>query len=256
LGATAVIGLVDDISFLENAFRGADAVYTMVPPRYDTADIIEYYHGIGNNLAEAIVKAGIPKVVNLSSWGANHPSGCGPVTGLYFVEQALNKLQGVDILHLRPGYFYTNLLHFMSLIKNAGIIGSNYSADTKLILVDPRDIAVVAAEELISLSFKGKGFRYIGSDEGTLKEITSALGNAIGKPGLRYVQFGDEEAVNNMMQSRLNENMSRSLVELGAATRNGKMIEDYLKHAPAELGKTKLGHFANEFSDIYSKLGN
>jgi uncharacterized protein YbjT (DUF2867 family) len=32
LGATATIGLLEDVSFLMTAFTGADAVYTMVPP--------------------------------------------------------------------------------------------------------------------------------------------------------------------------------------------------------------------------------
>ena len=39
LGAKAAIGSVQDVDFLKKAFAGADAVYTMSPPNYDTNDI-------------------------------------------------------------------------------------------------------------------------------------------------------------------------------------------------------------------------
>ncbi len=39
LGATAAIGSIEDVGFLEQAFRGADAVFTMIPPNYSTDDI-------------------------------------------------------------------------------------------------------------------------------------------------------------------------------------------------------------------------
>ena len=38
LGATAAVGSVEDVDFLTNTFAGADAVYTMVPPKWDAAD--------------------------------------------------------------------------------------------------------------------------------------------------------------------------------------------------------------------------
>jgi uncharacterized protein YbjT (DUF2867 family) len=34
LGAKAAIGSVSDLAYLTNAFKGADAIYTMVPPNW------------------------------------------------------------------------------------------------------------------------------------------------------------------------------------------------------------------------------
>ena len=115
-------------------------------------------------------------MVNLSSIEAHMPQGCGPVSGLYFVEKALDELNGVNVKHLRPGFFYTNLLANVGMVKHMGIIGGNYGENTVLTLVYPGDIAEVAAHELLALSFSGKSYRYIMSDEKTTNEVAAILG--------------------------------------------------------------------------------
>ena len=110
LGARALVGTIEDREFLSKSFAGADVVYTMVPPKWDPKDWKEYIGSIGANYASAIKSAGVKKVVNLSSVGADLDSGCGPVSGLHRVENELNALPGVDVKHLRPGYFYNSLL--------------------------------------------------------------------------------------------------------------------------------------------------
>jgi hypothetical protein len=57
-----------------------------------------------------------------------------------------------------------NLMGNIPMVKSAGIMGANFGAD-KVPLVHTYDIAAVAAEELLTLSFKGFTIRYIGSDE-------------------------------------------------------------------------------------------
>jgi len=98
----------------------------------------------------------------------------------------------------------------------------------------------------------GNSFRYIGSDQATLTQITNALGDVIGKPALPYVQFSDENALKGYLQMGLNEGMAASLVQLGRATREGKMIAGYLANPPAFQGAVKLPQFAKEFAHIYS----
>src|ERR1700761_7520937 len=93
LGATAAIGSVADVSFLATAFKGADAVYTMVPPNFAATNYRQYVGGTGKNYAEAIRIAGIKQVVNLSSIGADIDGGTGQISGNYDAEIALNELE-------------------------------------------------------------------------------------------------------------------------------------------------------------------
>src|ERR1044071_5463285 len=83
LGAKAAVGSVDDVDFLTKTFRGADAVYTMVPTKYDAKDVKQWHEEMGKIYAQAINAAGIKYVVNLSSVGAHMAEGAGPVNGLY-----------------------------------------------------------------------------------------------------------------------------------------------------------------------------
>lgn len=253
-GAKAAIGSVDDVLFLKNVFAGADAVYTMVPPKYDAGDMKAYIGSVGKNYAEALKANKIKYVVNLSSVGAHLPDGVGPVSGLYRVEQALNELKDTNIKHLRPVYFYANFLGNVGMIKNMNIIGGNFGgADFKMLLTDPGDIAEVAFEELSNLNFTGHSVRYIASDERSTDDIAKILGTAIGKPQLPWVTFSDEQAYGGMMQMALPDNLAKNYTEMGHALHSGAMFEDYWKHRPSTLGKTKLEDFAKTFAFVYNQ---
>ncbi len=251
LGAKAAIGSVEDVAFLTQTFKGADAVYVMVPPTFAAADWKGYIGQIGENYAKAIQAAGVKKVVHLSSIGAHMAEGCGPVSGIYRSESALNKLEGVDVKHLRPGNFYTNFYANIGMIKGAGIIGGNYGDGTKILLVHPADIATAAAEELTGLTFTGKGIRYVISDDRSTTDIAKVLGAAIGKPELPWIDFKDEDSLAGMIGAGLPDEVAKNYVEMGQAIRTGKMFEDYRKY-PVTLSKTKLEDFAKEFAVAYN----
>jgi len=253
LGAKAAIGSVSDLAFLTETFRDADVVYTMVPPTFAAADWKKHIAGIGKIYAQAIAAAGVKNVVNLSSIGAHMPDGCGPVSGLYHVEQALNALEGVNVKHLRPGFFYYNFLANIGMIKQMGIIGGNYGDGTKLVIADTTDIGEVAADELVNLSFTGKSVRYIVSDEKTTDEIATILGKAIGKPDLKWVNFSDEDTIGGMLQNGVPEGVAENYAEMGAAMRSGEMAAEYMVSRAATFGKTNLEAFAPVFAGAYSQ---
>ncbi len=247
LGAIAAIGSIEDVHFLTQAFAGADAVYTMVPPIFTPSDWKSYIAGIGKNYAMAIQQSGVKNVVNLSSMGAHLAEGAGPVSGLHRVEETLNQLDGVNILHLRPGYFYTNFYTSADMIKNMGILGGNNGGDTVLVMADPADIAKAAAIAIQELSFKGKSIHYVVSDARTANEVAEVIGRAVNKPNLPWVEFTDEQLKDGMMKSGLPEEIAANYVEMGSAVRNGKLFEDF-KGVP---NGTKLEDFAKVFAETY-----
>ena len=254
-GAKAATGSVDDVFFLTKAFAGADAVYTMVPPRYDiTANWKETIGQAGKNYADAIKANNIKYVINLSSVGAHLPDGCGPVSGLYIVEQALNSLTDVNVKHLRPMFFYANLLATAGMAKNMNIIGNNFGGPGfKFAISDTNDIAEAAFEELSELNFTGHAVRYIASDEVSTDEIAKEIGAAIGKPELPWVTFTNEQAYGGMVQAGLTEEIAKNYVEMGNAISNGTMYADYWTNHPLNFGKTKLKDFAKVFAAVYNQ---
>jgi uncharacterized protein YbjT (DUF2867 family) len=248
LGATPLIGSVEDINFLQQAFADADAVYLMIPPKWTVTDWLAYQKVVADNFTEAIQANNITKVLVLSSVGAHMINGAGPVDGLAYLEKLLNKLEDVQTVFLRPSYFYYNLFSMIPLIKNMGIMGSNIPADHKIALTHTNDIADVATDVLLNNKFNGKQIIYIASDERTFKEISTLLGNSIGKPDLAWVEFTDEQSLSGMLQSGLSQTIANGYTEMGKAIRSKAMEADYWINRPEQLGKMKLEDFAKEFT--------
>jgi uncharacterized protein YbjT (DUF2867 family) len=140
----------------------------MVPPNYFAEpDIRDYYRKIGNNYVQAIKQSSVKRVINLSSYGAHLNKGTGNILGAHYVENSLNELLDVDITHIRPTYFYYNLLNLIPAIKSTGTIYANYGGDKKFEMVSPLDIASAIADEIESTSVHRK-VRYVSSDELTV----------------------------------------------------------------------------------------
>lgn len=132
------------------------------------------------------------------------------------------------------------------MIKNAGIMGSNLPANTKIPLVHPHDIAIAAAAELQKTS-EGKNIRYIVSDFRSAEDVAKNIGKAIGKPELPWVEFSDEEDLNGMTQAGVPAEIARLYTDMGAGLKNGKIGADFEKRGAVTDGKIKLEDFVVEF---------
>jgi uncharacterized protein YbjT (DUF2867 family) len=252
LGAIPAVGSVEDSSFLNRAFAGAQAAYLMIPPNMNvTGSWLEFQKRIALNYVEAVKKNGVKNIVLLSSVGAHVGKGVGPVDGISAAEWYLSQLK-INLKIVRPSYFFNNLMGMIPMIKHMNIMGSNFGgSNEKLVLVHTSDIADVVADELLGLKFKGNSIRYIASDERHPKEIAEVIGNAVGKPGLPWIEFKNEDAYNGMLQGGLNKEIATGYVAMGTALREGKMQADYWKNRPT-LGKVKLESFVKEFTAAYN----
>lgn len=281
IGATAAIGSIEDVDFLTKTFTGADAVYTMLPPfkfeAYPDLDAREEARRLCSNYAAAIEQSGIKKVVHLSSIGAHTNKGNGLLAFHFVAEQVLNQLPpDVAITFMRPVGFYYNLYQFMDIIKGdgflkgtigkfltvryygilgllqgkKGLIVSNYGADDKMPWVSPIDIAGAIAEELAA-PLNGRKVCYVASEELTCDQIAATLGEAVGKPYLKWVTISDKQMQGALLKFNMPLSLANDITEMNASMRNGGMLfEDYNKNKPA-LGKIKMKDFAKEFAVVY-----
>jgi len=250
LGAVALVGSVQDAGFVNAAFKNADAVYTMIPPIWQTSNWRLSQNEIAKHYADAIAANGVKYVVNLSSIGAHVGNGVGPVDGLYDFEKILNPISGLHVKHLRPSFFFYNFLAQIPLIKQAGFMGANYGGDEKIFLVHTNDIAAAALDELLKLQFSGASVRYIFGDERSGKDIATVLGKAIGKE-LNWVEFTDEQQKQGLLQAGLPETHAEGYTQMGKALREGTMQADARKNKPT-LSPTKLEDFAAEFKIAFT----
>jgi len=250
-GAEAKIGDLMDGDFVARAFSGATAVFTMIPPNYAAPDFRAYQNEISETLANGIAKSRVKYVVNLSSQGADLHEGSGPILGLREQELRFNRLEGVNVLHLRPTYFMENLMMNIPIINRLGIAGSAVHGDLKFAMIATSDIADCVAERLVTRDFAGKMTRdLLGQRDLSLNEAIAIIGRKIGKPDLKYVQFLYEDAAKGMMEMGISEDVSTLFVEMCETLNNG-LFSVGRPRTPENTTNTSIEEFAEIFANHF-----
>jgi uncharacterized protein YbjT (DUF2867 family) len=242
-GAEVALASVEDATALTKAFTGAGAAFVLVPPNFQTQQFRAYQRRVVEALGAALDAAGVARVVSLSSIGADRPDQNGPVAGLFEMEQRLNRRKG-DVLHLRPGFFMENNLMSIGMIKAMGLNGSATRPDVKLPMVATPDIGEVGARRLLALDFEGRTVQELqGPRDVTMAEVTTALGKAVGRPDLRYVQFPYEDARKGLVGMGVPDEMAGLYVELSKGFNEGAARATQLR-SPATTTPTTIETFA------------
>ncbi len=223
-GAEAFIADVTDANSLAKAFQQAESVYVMIPPNTASTDPLGYANQVSDAIASAVQSAGTRNVVALSSIGAEHSSGTGPVVGLHNLEQKLNRIDSANVLYLRAGYFMENTLPQVNAIRQMGAVAGPLRSDLKLPMIATRDIGNVAADNLLHPVIRGKQMReLLGQSDLTYTDVGTIIGKAIGKPDLRYVQVPDEQFRSVLVQMGMSDQFARLLLEMTGALNSGTM---------------------------------
>jgi uncharacterized protein YbjT (DUF2867 family) len=223
-GAETFIADVTDAGALAKALHEADSAYVMIPPNPTSNDPLGYSNRVSDAITAAIQNAGTKNVVALSSIGADKASGTGPVVGLYTLERKLNQISGANVLHLRAGYFMENTLPQVNAIRQMGSVATPLRPDLKLPMIATSDIAAAATDALVQPSVRGKQTReLLGQRDLTYTEVAAIIGQAIGKPDLKYVQAPDDQFRGVLVQMGMSDQFARLLLEMTAALNSGYM---------------------------------
>jgi len=223
-GAEPFIAHLTDAEALTRGFQGAEGVYVMIPPNVQSQDFRADQHAISEVIGSALEKAGVRHAVALSSVGADKPDKTGPVVGLYEFENRLNRIAGLNVLHLRAGYFMENTLGQAGAIQAFGKTAGPLRGDLKLPLIATRDIGAAAAAELVKRDFSGHQTReLLGQRDVDMNEATAIIGKAIQKPDLQYVQLPNEQLLPVFIQMDMSYNMGELILEMAEALNSGYM---------------------------------
>src|SRR5512141_2920042 len=246
-GAEPWPGDIGDSAFLEKAFSGAHGAFILIPPRYDAPDFREYQDGIGASLVAALAKARVPRVVALSSIGAHLTEGSGPILGLHDLEIRLGTLKEAEVVCLRPAYFMENHLWSVPLIRNQGINGSPIRADVPIPMIATEDIADATAHLFVDGIFHGHAVRYLlGPRDLTMIEATRILGEAIGKPGLQYFQFTEDDARKAMADAGMSGSVVEAMLEMQRGF-NAGIVRPTRERSAESTTPTTLEGFSKSF---------
>lgn len=241
---------LEDTKALAKAFKGVDAVFAMIPPNYQARDFIGFQDDIGESIAKAVETSEVKYVVSLSSQGAHLPDKTGPIKGLHRQEQRLNKLNGINILHLRPTYFMENLLANIDMIKQMNIMGSDFQGEMKMPMIATQDIASFAAERLLKKDFSGMTVKdLLGQRDLSMNEAAEIIGKKIGKPDLRYVQFSYEDTEKALVDMGFSADVAGLFIEMSKAINQGLVNVPRTRENTTD---TPFEAFAEMFAEIFS----
>jgi uncharacterized protein YbjT (DUF2867 family) len=224
-GAEPFVCDLTDRDALTKAFTGARAVYAMIPPHVTSAEYRADQDRTTDSIAVAIEKSGVKFAVCLSSFGADKPDNTGPVAGLHYLEQRLNKIPSLNALYLRAGYFMENTLAQVGIIKQMGMAAGPLRPDLKLPMIATRDIGAAAAEDLLKLDFHGHQTReLLGQRDLTMAEAAAIIGDQLAKPDLPYVQAPNEQTRAAMIGMGMSSNFVDLVLEMAGALNSGHMV--------------------------------
>ncbi|MFD6285834.1 SDR family oxidoreductase [Streptomyces sp. NPDC060205] len=176
---------------LSPALDGAKALFLLLSgdlhaPEARPSDIID--------LAAA---NGVSRVVLLSSLGVvTRPLGPSRIA-LRALENTLRE-SGLDWALLRPGGFASNALAWADSVRTHGTVAAPFG-DVGVPIVDPADIAEVAAACLLDDRHTGGIFELTGPEVITPRQQSQAIAAALGSP-VRFHELTRQEAKAAMTQ--------------------------------------------------------
>ncbi|PZG13813.1 NmrA family NAD(P)-binding protein [Nonomuraea aridisoli] len=189
-GAEAAEVRTDDPGGLRDAFADARAAFVMIAPGIipDSSDFPAHQRRVIAAHQKALTGLHhLTRIVSLSGWAANYDAARGPVWGLRPLEEALDTLTGVEVIHLRPGWFMENALPMIEEVRATGAAHGLIPGDLPLPAIATADIGAVAADLLTGRRRAGtRVLELQGPRDITLNEVTAAIGAAVGRPGARY----------------------------------------------------------------------
>lgn len=238
LGADLAVGNMNDVNFLSAAFRGAKAVFLMIPPDKATTDFGAFQDEYGEAKIQAIKNSGVKHIVFLSSQGAhNIEHNMGTVTGLGRQEERLNQLPGdVNVLSLRPEAFMENIIESLRLFNT---VASPLDPELRTGLIATDDIADFASERLIHLDFKGKSHQdLLGDRDYSQTEIAAIVGKALNRPDIQYVQYSYKDYKEKLLSIGMSDSRASHITDRYQAINEGYFnagIRDEVSTTPTPL---------------------
>ena len=176
-GVQLVDGDWNDSAAIEMALRDVEGAFVMLPAEWaPSPDYIEAKTVIANYVG-ALAHATPPRVVALSSMGANRTSGLGMIAALSLLEQGFRGLK-LPIAYVRAGGFFENFLYGLHVAQGGTLPVYYNPTDRKSTMVATDDIGAEIAALLTGAAWLGHRVVELGSMV-SADEVAMQLGEAL-----------------------------------------------------------------------------
>lgn len=190
----AVAGDLDKPETLVDALAGVRGVF-LLPGYKDMPGVLAQVRAMG-----------VAHVVQLSGFGTESGDASNAVTTYMLDSETAVKNSGVPWTILRPLDFMSNTLRWLPQLQNADVVREPF-ADVPVAMIDPFDIAAVAAEALRTGEHEGRTYMLTGPEAVTAADRVAVLAELLERP-LRLGAMSDAEA-----RAKMSEDMPAKYVD-------------------------------------------
>ena len=176
-GVELVDGDWNDSAAIERALKGVEGAFVMLPAVWAPSPDYKEAKGVIANYVEALTKAAPPRVVALSSMGANRTSGLGMITALSLLEQGFRDLAS-PIAFVRAGGFFENFLYGLHVAQGGTLPVYYNPTNRKSTMVATNDIGAEVATLLTGPAWSGQRVVELGSMV-SADEVAAQLGEVM-----------------------------------------------------------------------------
>lgn len=224
-----------DREAVRNAFDGVDRVFVSTPNHPDQVTW-------ERNLIDAAAAAQVERVVKLSANGA----AIGSAVAFWDAQGRLEAdvlTTGLPAVVLRPTTYLTNLLASAEAMRQTGKLFLP-AEDAKVTLIDPFDVAEVAAVALTEDGHVGRNYLLTGPSAVTFHEVAAELSAATGRE-IEYVSVPDEGARAGMLQSGVPPWIADELLKVFRELRRG------VASTPTDVVRVLTGREPRTIGDFF-----
>ena len=176
-GVELIDGDWNNAATIERALEGVDGAFVMLPAVWAPSPDFKEARGVIANYVEVLTKAPPPRVVALSSMGANRTSGLGMITALSLLEQDFRDLAS-PVAVVRAGGFFENFLYGLHVAQGGTLPVYYTPTNRKSTMVAANDIGAEVATLLIGPAWLGSRIIELGSMV-SADEVAAQLGEVM-----------------------------------------------------------------------------
>jgi uncharacterized protein YbjT (DUF2867 family) len=173
-------GDLNDPASLSPALDGAHGVF-LLPGYADMPGVLA-----------AARRAGVRRVVQLSGMSAGSGDMTNAITAYMVMSEQAARESGLAWTIVRPAMFMSNALQWLPQLRAGDVVRAPFG-HARAAVIDPADIAAVAARALTTPGHEGRVYEVSGPESLTAGERVAILGAALGR-ALRFEAQPDEEA--------------------------------------------------------------
>jgi len=217
-----VEGSHGDIDIVNRAFKGADAVFWLVPPDPQATSIEAAYVDFTRPACEAIKNHGVKRVVDITALGRGTAvaASAGNVTASLAMDDLI-ATSGAHFRALTMPSFMDNITRQAEPIKQQGVFFSPIDGDRKLPTCATRDIAAAASRLLLDSSWSGRDHvAVLGPEDLSFNDMAQILSEVLGKP-VRYQQISFEAYKSRFVRFGMSEAMAQGMADMALAKNMG-----------------------------------